>query len=1680
MSFGNEFSSWRSKRQRPGAVLADGSTSVLALDDILGSSVDPDENVARRRLEEVDDSAKFEFYSGRKPSMWSGGYDSPVDLLLAPVRRSIFPGGGLPSGVIKNDPIAAFADDLMTPAGVATSIAGYGLGKGAVNGGGAILGPVLRGAERAGSAAYGASGVDTMLEAENFGELGLGAVEAFLGYLGMRQPGPAKAAAGVDRKLLGAGTPPTDYDIIPGNGGNPWMDGSGARELPGDVDAEPFGSWGRTRQIPEQATGEVVDAGADPLALLAEGTPNGLPAAQGANALYPAALPPHGPVPLDRPPTALERPDLVTDSALLANLRTAMQAGNREHLRVWMTELESRRGALSMDPLQAPVPPTAPSGMTAGAPEAMRKQGTGRRGQVGPQITPEMSDADALAAFLGPYQARMDKMAPRLEPQPIDVPIEQRPIRSRTAPAPEFEPAVVDDPLAELEELVGVRQPMAMSASEEAAERAYQTVLAREVRQEPLRPGGSLSVLDEMDRVREAREAARTAIDVEDGYVGTGRTTGRAQEGPGAGSGAPQHPNAAGGGMDVSGGVSDRAVGGPNRPAAAALEPADEAYLQSLVADARAAGHEPPVDELREYVASARGYLQEQNAIDPDRALLEFIGARGGLNAKAERAGGGMGSELDDLQRNLGGEAVKQGYNKRTGELLKASLDADVRVPGITGPIVTRRTVKTGPNTSFTGLSVDEMTQQLQKAGFKIEPESLMDTVLEAAERVKANPGESLESVMAGLHGYRPGAAWWQKRDEFDDVLDMLDTGESQARLPGAGMARAQEIATPEVADAPFSLSRQADTTPDALESDLFAARPDVPRGTPRLDAVPDVLDEAAEAVAPSTFEQLPGNVRSYLTKRLGWTPEEINALTVDEATAHGRNQVRPDRPEPSPESRKAAEGRALVREQRAVAAENELLSELERFFKIEQPARAAKAAARAAEARTAVPKKLEFGKKFNTGKAIDQQIEVVGENVAARNESAAFKAMSESEQKAHQSRLAGEHRNLEREIEKAWADPNPSPERIEKLAKLYEEQADEFMKGQLRGGTGKELSNDELAKKFTKLYGGIPAADPEMVKALIKSLQTSPAMRAFVGGMAGYQVDDEDGFRGALYGMALAAGAPSGAQALARAARKMKAGQNPWPILKGPSADKDISFLRAYLPFAPERTVPEVFNRVQENIANLQSLWETSYAGDIGHLTRLSEKRMGKEIRAASKAAEEAGQTRKAWYLEKLANSMEGRLTAGQKVIQEIGKGVGVKLKGNEVERHVAGNIYRVLIGWALDSAAKNTTQPMLATLYVSPKSLAKAYKVSRDPRALKLAERFDLNIHNIPELADTGIVGKGGSKAKSIVGKIEDAASAPIRLTDNFNRRVVMLAALEQAGKLDAALAGKLSIKDDAVQKAMSIVRKTQGHTGAMGSHPLYRGPVMGSIKPFTKFPFLFIDNALAALQDPEAKGAQFAATIMGAALVAKMFGIDFEDLFISGGRPLGLDLTHPAKTVRDLGSGRTLPVTRAISDAKSHILDGDADHPVTDDLSTLLFSRYPQKVVKNVGHMLNQGMGEHKTAAGTGAEHSGYDDALGLLGLRTEERGDKIRAREEQYEWLDRTRRKASDESRERREDWREAFEAGDDDALAEIEALMSPQQRRTLRREAEQSPDERMRSRVPVAKRPDYDRRFGGRD
>jgi len=118
------------------------------------------------------------------------------------------------------------------------------------------------------------------------------------------------------------------------------------------------------------------------------------------------------------------------------------------------------------------------------------------------------------------------------------------------------------------------------------------------------------------------------------------------------------------------------------------------------------------------------------------------------------------------------------------------------------------------------------------------------------------------------------------------EKVDILDTGEEQPRLPGAGDVRDQNIKTPEI-DLPFSLSGGVSERPQGTAQDLFGNRP-----IAQAPLSPNTLKDP-NVQGGVTIKNYVGNVASKLdraTSRIadlkarGMSDSEANAVTREHA----------------------------------------------------------------------------------------------------------------------------------------------------------------------------------------------------------------------------------------------------------------------------------------------------------------------------------------------------------------------------------------------------------------------------------------------------------------------------------------------------------------------------------------------------------------------------------------------------------------------------------------------------------------------------------------------------------------------------------------------------------------------------------------------------------------------------
>ena len=288
--------------------------------------------------------------------------------------------------------------------------------------------------------------------------------------------------------------------------------------------------------------------------------------------------------------------------------------------------------------------------------------------------------------------------------------------------------------------------------------------------------------------------------------------------------------------------------------------------------------------------------------------------------------------------------------------------------------------------------------------------------------------------------------------------------------------------------------------------------------------------------------------------------------------------------------------------------------------------------------------------------------------------------------------------------------------------------------------------------------------------------------------------------------------------------------------------------------------------------------------------------------------------------------------------------------------------------------------------------------------------------------------------------------------------------------------------------------VVRKTQGHTGPLGNNPFTRGPVGGSIKPFTKYPGLFLENVVDALNDPDARGRAAIVALLGAALAARASGLDFEDMLVSGGRPFGINLAQPG-SLRPDRLARATPIGRAASDIVGHvsafaggermphdIVGRDADSFLDSDLAYLLLGRYPTKVAKRAVEFSREGMGQHKglRPSGEGDPHPALEDVADLVGVRSTRITENRQRAAEAGQAVAQSRRGREDVGAEARRLATIAVQRGDTDGFADALQTMSPGQRRAFLRSLGKTRIERLEQQLPRAERPAFREQFGGDD
>jgi hypothetical protein len=539
--------------------------------------------------------------------------------------------------------------------------------------------------------------------------------------------------------------------------------------------------------------------------------------------------------------------------------------------------------------------------------------------------------------------------------------------------------------------------------------------------------------------------------------------------------------------------------------------------------------------------------------------------------------------------------------------------------------------------------------------------------------------------------------------------------------------------------------------------------------------------------------------------------------------------------------------------------------------------------------------------------------------------------------------------------------------EALKEYIDITKAQAERRARLNVQGGAKADVPLDRTAAG--EIYGSGFGA--------LEAIRGNPALqrvaRSTVGGTLGAVTADED----APLSERIARGAVGAAAAnlpikrLLKREPKIPAGRMPSVFGVG---GKEINKLQ--LGEAANYAVPDVVDAIRPLLEGKGQ--STGLFGDI--MTPSARVQQAAELVGEYAAfAKEAGQPNRANYLTHLQQELLGAPTTGERKLGQLFGKSPYKIRN--VEQELKNAQYFLGTGFNVASSALNLSQPGLALRHVSLKSLLRGYRQMATAKAREATKHLVLN-RPIGQDPLEEVIGRTSKKAETAYGKFQNVAQSPIRSTDNFNRRVVYL-----AGKAEAKTRGVGG--EEAEQFAMDVVRATQGEQGPLGRTPFARGPVFGTLSPFTKFPTLFASLMSRAALNPRSAGSKrLIALLAGSYVVSKGTGVDLTDVFTSGGRPFGFDVTHPIRSVRDMASDPSLPGLRAGKDVLGH-LAGTADHSPVDDLPSLLVPVAVRKAAREAREFATQGPDVHQRVNSRGLisdVHSGKEGLLNLLGLRS----------------------------------------------------------------------------------------------
>lgn len=812
----------------------------------------------------------------------------------------------------------------------------------------------------------------------------------------------------------------------------------------------------------------------------------------------------------------------------------------------------------------------------------------------------------------------------------------------------------------------------------------------------------------------------------------------------------------------------------------------------------------------------------------------------------------------------------------------------------------------------------------------------------------------------------------------------------------------------------------------------------------------------------PDVPEPLPTNVRDFLARQLKYTPEQIEAMPVSEAVRIGRERIpNPDAPAPSTPARTVQ-----------TLPERSTLPDADTFDDV----RRARGQQRTAEIqRTAVAPSEPGAVEGAPAPRTPAERQAAGEQLTAKErESLNLPAETRTRGRVSPREQGSSPRQIAKRVEQLdrWM-ADPTPENFAQWVSEITGQADRVNERQLRGGTGEEKLPPKTSSGEILASGVFPGsqvfANPELLKKIgqffVSNEPADRLLRGVIGGGIGAMTDQDSRLRGAVLGAVSAMVGPEVGRAVANDFVLLAKGQVPKGLAevyaKKPRTG-DIGVLENIFG-TKARTIPDEFAAVRPGLDAWHGVKET---GRLDSRAPLLSERLGEggpayrdgrlqikqadflkpEIKYLREKAEAAGKERPrlASYLNAYADEIAGTMTRSEKFLSE-NFGMSPKRAGR-ASTEVANQVYRAGLAFNPGSAVVNrVAQPLLAAPYTGLRNLWKAYApLSESEKLLSKIER-PVDISDVP---------RAGSR---ILSKFDELASSLMRFTDNQNRQGVAAAAKLAADQANAP---------EAVAQAFArdVSEKTQGLLGLLSGNPRWRGPVIKTMKPFTKYPVLFAEwlNDVATHPDPRVRWRT--AAMAGAAWsISQATGLDVWDMLSGGARWGGSAILRAAMDL----------YAHANNDAKDHqILAAPGSGFLDSDVGSLAYPIGLRKMVETGERFYRDGLNTHTRRSPGGAKEdvSPFEDLANMFGVKTTRQTARQDLLNSAFEQNKRAASADAQQSAQAKRDYLDAYDNGDDAGMQAALQQMTPATRKNVVKTRDRDRFDRMMHSAPVKRRP----------